>query len=234
MKYENLQGQNEILSALPADEFRRIFRDCSLVFLERQQVLFSEGEEIQDVYFPLTGVISLMSIMQNGSTTLISLVGNEGMVDLPAVLGGRLSNQHVDVQIQGQALKLPAKVLKAEFERKGLLQLLLLRYTQVRLSQLGQSSACNRQHHVEARLARCLLSVQDCLQSSKLPLTQELIANMLGIRRSGVTVAARKLQQENVIQYTRGHITILDHCALENISCECYGVIRQKRMKLLE
>ena len=184
-------------------------------------------------YFPGRAMISLVSIMQDGSTTEIGLIGNEGIVGLPIILGGDRSPSRAIVQIRGSALKLDAKILKQEFHRGGKLQQLLLLYTQALLTQVSQSAACNRQHTTEERLARWLLSVQDCVLSNELPLTQEFISNMLGIRRSGVTVAAGILQQAGTIEYRRGVITILNQEDLEAISCECYRLVQSEFLRLL-
>lgn len=188
---------------------------------------------MQEAYFPLTSMISLVSVMEDGSTTEVSLVGNEGVVGLPIVLGGGRSLNQAVVQIEGTALRLNAEVLKREFDRQSPLHHLLLLYTQARLTQVAQNAACNRQHPIEKRLARWLLSAQDCLLSHEVPLTQEFIANMLGIRRSGVTVAAQNLQNLGVIKYSRGHITILNDAALEEMSCECYRVVQKEYLRLL-
>lgn len=225
--------QNQLLAALPLAHYRRISPYLDFLSFDAGQVLCLSGELMNMAYFPLTCMISLVSIMEDGSTTEISLVGNEGMVGLPIVLGGGLSLSQAVVQIKGTVLRLDAQLLKQEFSKQESLHKLMLLYTQARLIQVAQNAACNRQHTIEERLARWLLSAQDCLCSHEVPLTQEFIANMLGIRRSGVTVAARQLQNSGVIEYSRGHITILDDNALEAISCECYRVVQKEYLRLL-
>lgn len=224
---------NQLLAALNLDNYRRISPYFDFVSLKTGEILYLAGETMEHAYFPLTSMISLVSIMEDGSTTEISLVGNEGMVGLPIVLGGgRALNQAV-VQIKGTALRIDGSVLKREFDKQGRLHHLLLLYTQARLIQVSQNAACNRQHSIEKRLARWLLSAQDGLRSCEVPLTQEFIANMLGIRRSGVTVAAQNLQNLGVIKYSRGHITILNEMALQEMSCECYRVVQREYLRLL-
>lgn len=224
---------NQILSALPKSEYQRLNSHLEEISIVSGQILQEPGQLIQYVYFPNKAMISLVSIMADGSTTEIGLVGNEGMVGLSAILGGRSTISRSIVQISGSAMKLPATILQQEFQRSGKLQQLLLLYTQALLTHVSQSAACNRQHHIEERLARWLLSVQDCILSDELPLTQEFISNMLGTRRSGVTIAAGALQKEGMIRYNRGHITILDQKALEATACECYRLIQSEFLRLL-
>jgi CRP-like cAMP-binding protein len=224
---------NQLLAALPSSEFQRLAPHLEPIFLDPGQVLCEAGDEMKVAYFPGRAMISLVSIMEDGSTTEIGLIGNEGIVGLPIILGGVRSPSRAIVQIRGSALKLDADILKQEFHRGGKLQRLLLLYTQALLTQVSQSAACNRQHTTEERLARWLLSVQDCVLSNELPLTQEFIANMLGIRRSGVTVAAGILQQAGTIEYRRGVITIRNQEDLEAISCECYRLVQSEFLRLL-
>ncbi len=233
MNIENIEPQNHILSALPEVEYQRIFPFLETITLPIGHIIYERGELIDSVYFPNRGMISLVSIMEDGSTTEIGLIGNEGMVGLPVFLGGKHTTSRAIVQIEGSITKLPGAVLREEFNRNGKLKDLLLLYTQALLTQVSQSAACNRQHTVEERLAKWLLSTQDCLQSPTIPLTQEFIANMLGIRRSGVTVAARSLLEAGIIQYSRGKITIVDQYALEKTSCECYRLVQSEFMRLL-
>ncbi|MDJ0592461.1 MAG: Crp/Fnr family transcriptional regulator [Pleurocapsa sp. MO_226.B13] len=224
---------NQILKALPNSQYQRIASHLKQVNLSSGEILLEPGEEVREIYFPQTAMISLVSIMMDGSTTEIGLIGNEGMVGLPAILGGKSTTSRSIVQIAGVALKVPAEIILREFHRGEKLQQLVLLYTQALLTQVSQSAACNRQHKIEERLARWLLSVQDCVLQDELPLTQEFIANMLGTRRSGVTVAAGILQQAGIIRYSRGRITILNREDLEARSCECYRLVQNEFVRLL-
>lgn len=224
---------NQILKALPNSQYQRIASHLKQVNLSSGEILLEPGEEVREIYFPQTAMISLVSIMMDGSTTEIGLIGNEGMVGLPAILGGKSTTSRSIVQIAGVALKVPAEIILREFHRGEKLQQLVLLYTQALLTQVSQSAACNRQHKIEERLARWLLSVQDCVLQDELPLTQEFIANMLGTRRSGVTVAAGILQQAGIIRYSRGRITILNREDLEARSCECYRLVQNEFLRLL-
>ena len=224
---------NKILAALPSSEYNRLAAHLKPVNLSAGKILLEPNEPIQTIYFPQRAMISLVSIMMDGSTTEIGLIGNEGMIGLPAVLGGSSTTSRTIVQISGTALEVSAEIIKQEFQRGDKLYQLLLLYTQALLTQVSQSAACNRQHNIEERLARWLLSVQDCIMHDELPLTQEFIANMLGTRRSGVTVAAGILQQAGIIRYSRGRITILDQQALESTACECYQLVQNEFIRLL-
>lgn len=224
---------NQILAALPPAEYRRLASHLKPVDLISGEILLEVNEPIKKIYFPQRAMISLVSIMMDGSTTEIGLIGNEGMIGLTAILGGYSTTSRTIVQISGSALEVSAEVVLQEFQRGEKLQKLLLLYTQALLTQVSQSAACNRQHHIEERLARWLLSVQDCILKDELPLTQEFIANMLGTRRSGVTVAAGILQQAGIIRYSRGKITILNQQALEETACECYHLVQNEFIRLL-
>jgi CRP-like cAMP-binding protein len=224
---------NQILAALPPVEYQRIATHLKLVDLISGEILLEPNEPIRKIYFPQRAMISLVSIMMDGSTTEIGLIGNEGMVGLSAILGGNSTISRTIVQVSGTALEVSAEIIRQEFQRGEKLQKLLLLYTQALLTQVSQSAACNRQHNIEARLARWLLSVQDCILQDELPLTQEFIANMLGTRRSGVTVAAGILQQAGIIRYSRGRIMILDQQSLEDTACECYHLIQKEFLRLL-
>lgn len=224
---------NQLLAALPAEEYQRLEPYLQEVTLETGTILLEAYEVNKTVYFPNTAMISLVSIMENGSTTEIGLIGNEGMVGLPIVLGGEYTINRAIVQIAGNSLKISADILKQEFQRGETLQKLLLLYTQAQLTQISQNSACNGQHKIEARLARWLLSVHDCVLKDELPLSQEFMANMLGIRRSGVTVVAKMLQDHGIIRYHRGKVVILDYARLEATSCECYRLVQKEYMRLL-
>jgi len=224
---------NQILSALPELEYQRLAPHLKLVELNSGEILSEPAEEIYQIYFPQTAMISLVSIMMDGSTTEIGLIGNEGLVGLSAIFGGNSTTSRSIVQISGTAFKVPANVVVQEFQRSKRLHQLVLLYTQALFTQVSQSAACNRQHNIEERLARWLLSVQDCVLQNELPLTQEFIANMLGTRRSGVTVAAGILQQAGIIRYSRGKITILNQQDLEATACECYRLVQNEFIRLL-
>lgn len=225
--------ENQLLAALPASEYQRLLPHLELVSLPLRKVLYEVDEPIEYVYFPNHAIASLVSIMEDGSTVEIGLVGNEGMVGLPVILGGKTTNNQAFVQMADGGMRMKASLLKTEFNRGGPLQTLLLLYTQALYTQVSQSAACNRLHCLEERLARWLLSVQDRVQSNEFPLTQEFISQMLGTRRAGVTVAAGILSQAGIIRYTRGRITILNHEALKAASCECYGLIKSEFERLL-
>lgn len=231
---ENINSPiNKILTALPESQYQRIAPYLKQVKLKSSTILSEPSQEISEIYFPQTAMISLVSIMTNGSTTEIGLIGNEGMVGLSTILGGNSTISRSIVQISGTALKISADIIVREFYRGEKLQQLTLLYTQALLTQVSQSAACNRQHKIEQRLARWLLSVQDCVLQDEIHLTQEFIANMLGTRRSGVTVAAGILQQAGIIRYSRGKITILNQQELEATSCECYHLVQNEFVRLL-
>ena len=225
---------NQLLAALPEEEYQRLIPHLEDVDLVSGEVLCEPGETMTEVYFPRSAMISLVSIMENGSTTEISLVGKEGMVGLPVFLGGESTTSRAIVQIEGKAIKLNANVLKSECKRGGELQRLLLLYTQALFTQASQNAACNRQHNIEERLARWLMTARDCVMEDELYLTQEFISQMLGTRRSGVTVAAGTHQKAGMIRYTRGKITILNQQALRATACECYYVIQIVYARLLK
>jgi CRP-like cAMP-binding protein len=232
---KDLHGQsNRLLGSLPAEEYQRIYPYLELVTLSTGQVIYEIGEFIPYVYFPQNCIVSLVSILENGSTIEVGLVGNEGMVGIPVILGGFTRAHQAFVQVPNDALRMKAEILKTEFDRGGAFQGLLLRYVQALFTQVSQTAVCNRFHPVEKRLARWLLLVSYYLQSEEFFLTQEFIGQMLGVHRSGVTVAAGLLSQAGLIQYTRGKITICDRNTLEAFSCECYSVIRDEFSRLLD
>jgi CRP-like cAMP-binding protein len=230
----NCAKVNQLLAALPEQEYQRLVPYLEYVDLTSGEVLYEPGETMTEVYFPRAAMISLVSIMENGSTTEISLVGKEGMVGLPVFLGGYSTTSRAIVQIEGAAFKLNGNILKSEFKKGEELQRLLLLYTQALFTQASQNAACNRQHNIEERLARWLLTTQDCVMRNELHLTQEFISQMLGTRRSGVTVAAGTLQQAGMIRYTRGKISILNREALNATACECYRLIKNEYTRLLK
>lgn len=216
---------NQLLAALPEEEYQRLAPHLSEVSLSIETVLYEVLEPIETVYFPNNGLISLVSVLANGASTEIDLISNHGMLGLPVVLDTGYSFSQAVVQVKGSAMKIAADVLKQEFDRGEELQKILLRYTATRIANIYQLATCNTHHNIQQRLARWLLTVQDLIQSDKLFLTQEFISEMLGVRRAGVTIAAGKLQQAGMISYVRGNITILDRAALEEAACECYGMI---------
>ena len=228
----NEEKVNRLLAALSTTEYQRLLPDFKEVWLENNQIIYQPNEEITEVYFPLDALISIVSTLKNGSTTEIAVVGNQGMVGLPVLWGGNTSIVNTVVQITGNAIKLSASKLKSECSRKGQLENLLQLYTQALFAQMAQNAACNSHHKIEKRLARWLLTVRDCIPQNELPLTQEFMASMLGVRRSGVTQAAGILQQAQIIKYVRGKITILNREALEENSCECYQVVKQEYKRL--
>ena len=231
---ENLSvPTNQLLSALPLEEYQRLLPHLEDISFPLGKVLYEPGESITEVYFPNEAMLSLVSVMTDGSTTEVGLVGNEGMTGLPVILGGGYSISQVIVQVQGTAKKLSAELLKREFFRGGKLQKLLLLYTQARLSQISLIAACKSHHTVEQRFARWLLTVNDCITKDELPLTQKFISQMLGVRRASVTEAALVLQKLKIISSNRGHIKILERKKLEETACECYSSIKQEFTRLL-
>jgi len=230
---ERVIPKNQLLGLLSPDNYDRIAPHLTKLGLESGQVLYEPNEIMDFAYFPSTAMISVVSIMEDGATTEIGLIGNEGMVGLPIILGGKQTISQAIVQVSGDCWKLNGATLLREFNQTPELQRLLLIYTQARLTQVSQSAACNRQHKIEERLARWLLSVHDCVQADEIPLTQEFVANMLGVRRSGVTIAANSLQQSGMIRYRRGKITLTDHDALEKTACECYSLVQSEYIRLL-
>lgn len=232
MSLENFR-KNHLLKALPESEYERLAPHLELIALDSGRILHEPHEHLKYAYFPQSAMISLVSLMEDGATTEIGLIGSEGIVGLPIILGGKGSTSRGIVQIEGTAWRLHGSILKREFQRNETLYQLLLLYIQARLTQVSQTAACNRRHTVQERLARWLLSVYDGVQQDELLLTQEFIADMLGTRRSGVTVAANMLQAAGIIKYRRGKITILNREELENTSCECYKVIQNEFIRLL-
>ncbi|WP_375510203.1 Crp/Fnr family transcriptional regulator [uncultured Nostoc sp.] len=227
------QPSNKLLAALPASEYQRLVPHLKLVSLELHQILYEAGEPIAQVYFPEKSMVSIVTIMEDGSTAEVGIVSSEGMVGIPVILGNRITTTTSFVQVSGAAMQMNADVLRAEFNRGGAIQNLLLCYVQAIYSELAQAAACNRLHTLDERLARWLLTVSDRVESEDFLLTQEFISQMLGVRRSGVTVAASTLSQAGMISYKRGHITILNREDLEATSCECYRVIQNEFARLL-
>jgi CRP-like cAMP-binding protein len=226
--------QNWLLAALPAEALQRLLPDLELVSMPLGKVIYESGIELQQVYFPLPGcIISMLYVMEDGSSAEIAVVGDEGMVGIALFMGGGTTPSRAIVQSAGYAYSLRAKALTTEFELHTQLQVLLLRYTQALITQMSQTAVCNRHHSVEQQLSRWLLLSLDRLPSNELSMTQELIANMLGVRREGVTEAARKLQALDLIRYSRGRITVMDRPGLEKRVCECYAVVKKEYDRLL-
>jgi CRP-like cAMP-binding protein len=225
--------QNHLLAALSALERERLYPHLQLVPMPLGKVLYESGDVMRHVYFPTDSIISLLYVLEDGASAEISVVGNEGLIGVALFMGGETTPSRAIVQSAGFAYRLIGQLLKEEFHRNGGMQLLLLRYTQALLTQMAQTAVCNRHHSVDQQLCRWLLLSLDRLNSNKLNMTQELIANMLGVRREGVTDAAGKLQKLGVIQYARGRITVLDRPKLENLCCECYAVVKKETDRLL-
>ncbi|MFM9925220.1 Crp/Fnr family transcriptional regulator [Variovorax sp. H27-G14] len=224
--------QNGLLSSLPAAEWARWRDQLEMVSLPLGKVLHESGGVQSHVYFPTTAIVSLLYMMENGSSAEIAVVGNEGVVGISLFMGGESTTNRAVVQSAGRAFRLPAAVLKEEFKRSPVLHL-LLRYTQALITQMAQTAVCNRHHSLDQQLCRWLLLSLDRLQGDELIMTQELIANMLGVRREGVTESALKLQKAGLIRYSRGHITVLDRPGIEERSCECYAVVKKEYDRLL-
>jgi CRP-like cAMP-binding protein len=224
--------QNFLLDALPAAERERLFPHPKLVEMPLGGVLYESGTKLQHIYFPIDSIVSLLYVMKNGASAEIAVVGNEGAIGVSLFMGGESTPSRAIVQSAGFAYRLPGQRLKDEFERHGELLHVLLRYTQSLITQMSQTAVCNRHHTVDQQLCRWLLLSLDRLQSNQLNMTQELIANMLGVRREGVTYSAGKLQDLGVIKYARGHITVIDRPKLEELSCECYAVVKTETDRL--
>lgn len=226
-------ARNNLLGCLPADVQQRLFAELEEVHLALGEVLYEPGDTMRHVYFPVNAIVSLLYVMESGASAEISVVGNEGMVGIALFMGGESTPSRAVVQSAGTAYRLRGATLKEEFHRHGDMMLLLLRYTQALITQMAQTAVCNRHHTIDQQLCRWLLLSLDRLPDNRLTMTQELIANMLGVRREGVTEAAGKLQRLGVIEYRRGAITVLDRPALEKLSCECYAVVKRESDRLL-
>lgn len=226
-------SQNHLLATLPAPEFKRLEAHLELVHHPLGQVLYESGSKLNSVYFPTTSIVSLLYVLEDGASAEIAVVGNEGILGIPLFMGGETTTNRAVVQSAGWSYRLNSGYIKTEFKRGGPVMALLLRYTQALITQMSQTAVCNRHHDIEKQLCRWLLLSLDRLESNELRMTQDLIANMLGVRREGVTEAAGKLQRAGLIRYTRGHITVLDRPALENRVCECYAVVKREFDRLL-
>jgi len=226
-------NQNYLLAALPTAEFDRIVPHLELVAMPLGEVLYESSGQLQHVYFPTTAIVSMHYVMENGASSEIAGVGNEGVLGISLFMGGNTTPSRAIVQTAGHGYRLKARLLMEEFNRGGVMQHLLLRYTQALITQVSQTAVCNRHHAVEQQLCRWLLLTLDRLPSNELTMTQELIASMLGVRREGITEAAGHLQQAGCIRYRRGHISVLDRSGLESRVCECYAVVKKEHDRLL-
>jgi CRP-like cAMP-binding protein len=224
---------NRLLASLPEPEWLRWSPMIERVNMPLGQVLYEPGVALTDVYFPLTSIVSLLYVMENGASAEIAVVGNEGIVGVSLFMGGESTPSRAVVQSAGTGCRLNAQLMKDEFNRAGPVLHLLLRYTQALITQMAQTAVCNRHHSLDQQLCRWLLLSLDRLQGDELVMTQELIANMLGVRREGVTEGALKLQKAGLIQYARGHITVLNRKGLETRTCECYAVVKREYDRLL-
>jgi len=233
MSLPHSPNQNRLLAALPAAEFGRLAPHLELFPMLLGDALYEPGSQLQHVYFPTTAVVSLLYILQSGSSAGIAGVGNEGILGISLFMGGDTTPSSAVVQIAGHGYRLQGRLLKEEFNRAGLMQRLLLRYTQALLTEMAQTAACNRHHSIEQQLCRWLLLTLDRLPSNELVMTQELVASALGVRREGITEVAGKLQRAGLIRYRRGHIAVLERSGLEAGACECYAVLKKELGRLL-
>ncbi len=226
-------ARNHLLGALPNSDFDRLTPHLRLVSLSLGEALYESGIALRHVYFPVDSIVSLLNVMADGASAEIAVVGNDGVVGVSLFMGGESTPSRAVVQSAGQAYRLRAATLKSEFTRAGAMQHLLLRYTQALITQMAQTAVCNRHHTLDQQLCRWLLLSLDRLPSSELAMTQDLIANMLGVRRQGVNDAAAKLQEAGLIHYSRGHIVVLDRVGIEARTCECYAIVKKESDRLL-
>jgi len=224
---------NHLLAQLPNEQRNRWLLQLELVEMPLGEVMYESGSTLTHVYFPTTAIVSLLYVMENGSSAEIAVVGNEGIVGISLFMGGESTPSRGVVQSAGKGYRLRAQIMKEEFNKAGPVLHLLLRYTQALITQMSQTAVCNRHHSLDQQLCRWLLLSLDRLQGNELVMTQELIGNMLGVRREGVTEGALKLQHAGLIRYARGHITVLDRNGLEKRSCECYAVVKKEYDRLL-
>ena len=233
MSSPHIPKQNHLLAALPEADYARLLPELELVPMPLGWAVYESGDRMSHLYFPITSIVSLLYVMESGASAEIAISGNEGLVGISLFMGGESTPSRAVVQSAGNAYRLEADVVKREFALGGNLQHLALRYTQALITQMAQTAVCNRHHALDQQLCRWLLLSLDRLQGNELVMTQELIANMLGVRREGVTEAAGKLQAEGLIQYSRGHIKVLDRAKLEQRVCECYAVVKKEFDRLL-
>ena len=225
--------QNHLLAALPAEVYARLLPDLELIPMPLGWAVYESGGHMRYLYFPTTSLVSLLCVMESGASAEIAITGNEGLVGISLFMGGESTPSRAVVQSAGNGYRLKANILKREFALGGELQHLALRYTQALITQMAQTAVCNRHHALDQQLCRWLLLSLDRLEGNELTMTQELIANMLGVRREGVTEAAGRLQAEGLISYSRGHIKVLDRKRLESSACECYAVVKKEFDRLL-
>jgi CRP-like cAMP-binding protein len=226
-------NHNHLLAELPTPELEALAEHLQLVPMLLGQMIYEPGEKLQYAYFPTTAIVSLHYVMESGASAESAGVGNEGVVGIALFMGGETTPSSAVVQTAGHGYRLPGRLLKQEFNRGGVIQRLLLRYTQALVTQMSQTSACNRHHSIEQQLCRWLLLTLDRLPTNELIITQELVAYALGVRREGITEAAGKLQRAGYISYRRGHISVLDRLGLESCACECYSVVKKEFSRLL-
>lgn len=226
-------SKNQLLAALPPDELAKWLPDLEEVELPLGLVVYESGVTVRHVYFPIDSIVSLLYVMEDGASAEIAVVGNEGIVGIALFMGGGSMPNRAVVQSAGRGLRLSGKIMSEAFNRSGPVLHLMLRYTQALITQMAQTAVCNRHHSLDQQLCRWLLLSMDRLRGNELVMTQELIANMLGVRREGVTEAALSLQRAGLIRYARGHITVLDRPGLELRTCECYAVVRKEYDRLL-
>jgi CRP-like cAMP-binding protein len=232
LKEDNRNG-NHLLAVVDESAWSRVAPHLVPVDMSLGQVIYEAGDRLSHVYFPATSIVSLLYVLENGASAEIAVVGNEGLIGIALFMGGETTSGRAVVQSAGRAYRLDAGVLKEEFHRAGAVQRLLLRYTQALITQMAQTAVCNRHHSIDQQLCRWLLLSIDRLPSNELTMTQELIANMLGVRRAGVTEAAVKLQDAGLIRYSHGRIEVLDRAGLEKRARECYRVVRRECERLL-
>jgi CRP-like cAMP-binding protein len=226
-------NQNHLLAALPTEEFQRLSANLELVPMLLGDILYEPDGQMQHAYFPTTSIVSLHYVMESGASAESAGAGNEGVVGISLFMGGNTTPSSAVVQTAGHGYRMPGRLLKQEFIRGGLVQGLLLRYTQALITQMSQTAACNRHHSVEQQLCRWLLLTLDRMTTNELVMTQELVASMLGVRREGITQAAGSLQEAGFIRYRRGHISVIDRKGLETRACECYAVVKKELDRLL-
>ena len=225
--------QNHILAALPPGDLTRLSAGIEPARMPLGRVLYESGDTMRHIYFPTTSIVSLLYVMENGASAEIAIVGNEGVVGVSLFMGGETTPSRALVQSAGQAFRVSSQVLKAEFRRGGPLQHVLLRYTQALITQMAQTSVCNRHHALDQQMCRWLLLTLDRLHSSELVMTQELLSNILGVRRASISDVAGQLQKDGLIRYERGRISVLDRPAIERRACECYAVVKKEYDRLL-
>ena len=233
METKLLKDRNYLFHSIPEKEWGSLLPYIEQVTLPLGKVLYEPGVKMDNVYFPSSAIISLLYALENGSTAEIAVVGNEGIVGISIFMGGESTSSRAVVQSAGIGYRIPSRIILNEFNNAGPVMHLLLRYTQALITQMSQTAVCNRHHSLDQQFCRWLLLSLDRLTSNQLKMTQELIANMLGVRREGITEAALKVQKAGFIKYTRGHITILDRTGLENRTCECYAVVKAEYDRIL-